>query len=54
MLEKHVTVKNFGYSQHETELSTLIQKELSRDKAFHIISGPIPMEYIEKALSKLL
>jgi hypothetical protein len=53
-VSQHLAVKNFGYSQHETELSTLIRKgELSRDRALHIISAPIPMEYIEEALSKL-
>ncbi|SFL46977.1 phosphoadenosine phosphosulfate reductase domain-containing protein [Pelosinus propionicus] len=53
-VSQHLAVKNFGYSQHETELSTLIRKgELSRERALHIINAPIPMEYVEDALNRL-
>jgi len=53
-VSQHLAVKNFGYSQHETELSTLVRKgEMSRERALHIINAPIPMEYVKKALSKL-
>ncbi len=53
-VSQHLAVKNFGYSQHETEVSTLVRKnEITRERALEVIEAPIPMEYIEEALAKL-
>lgn len=53
-VSQHLAVKHWGYSQHETEESTLIRKnEYTREKALEIVETPIPMETMEEALSKL-
>lgn len=46
--------KNFGYAQHEVELSELVRSgELSRDRALHIYNSPILKEAVEEVLAKL-
>ncbi len=46
--------KNFGYSQHEVELSTLIRNgEMTRDRGMEIIETPITKEILDEVLEKL-
>lgn len=53
-VSQHLAVKHWGYSQHETEESTLIRNnEISREKALEIIETPILMEKVEEELAKL-
>ncbi|PKM94862.1 MAG: phosphoadenosine phosphosulfate reductase [Firmicutes bacterium HGW-Firmicutes-1] len=53
-LSQHLAMKYWGYSQHETEVSTLVRKkELTRERALDIIETPIPMEILEEVLQKL-
>jgi hypothetical protein len=53
-LSQHLAMKYWGYSQHETELSTLVRKkELSRERALDIANTPIPMDIIEEVLNQL-
>ncbi|ACO87210.1 phosphoadenosine phosphosulfate reductase family protein [Clostridium botulinum] len=48
------TMKQFGYAQHETELSDLVREgELSRQRALEIIRTPIEEENLKKPLLKL-
>jgi tRNA(Ile)-lysidine synthase TilS/MesJ len=51
-VSQHLARKNFGYSQHEAELSTLVREgELTRQRALDIIETPLPQESVDKALS---
>lgn len=47
-------MKQFGYAQHETELSDLVREgELSRQRALEIIRTPIEEENLKRPLLKL-
>ncbi|MCP3922149.1 MAG: phosphoadenosine phosphosulfate reductase family protein [Desulfobacterales bacterium] len=51
-VSQYIIRENFGYGQHESELSTLVREDvLSREKALEIIETPISKEDIESALS---
>jgi len=53
-ISQFLAVKHFGYSQHESELSTLIRKnEITREKALEIINTPISREEIQNVLNIL-
>lgn len=46
--------KNFGYAQHEVELSELVRSgELFRNRALHIYNSPIYKDIVEDVLGKL-
>lgn len=45
---------NFGYSQHETEISTLVRDgEMQRERALELINTPITKEILKDVLAKL-
>jgi hypothetical protein len=49
-----LTVRYFGYSQHEAEISALVRAgELSRERALAIIETPITHDQIELALERI-
>lgn len=49
-----LAMKQFGFAQHEAELSELVRKgELSRSRALEIIETPIETEDLERALKPL-
>lgn len=49
-----LTVRYFGYSQHEAEISTLVRAhELPRARALDIIQTPITTEQIDMALERI-
>ena len=51
---QYLAEQQFGYAQHESELSVLIRnKELSRSRAIEIIETPIEDSDLTKALDKL-
>lgn len=51
-VSQYLAVRQFGYSQHETELSDLVRcGEMDRERALQIIETPIPKEKLEAALS---
>lgn len=53
-LSQYLAMKQFGYSQHETELSDMIRcGEMNREQAERVINTPIPSEYIEKVLGTI-
>lgn len=53
-VSQHLARKNFGYSQHETEVSTLVRDgEMSRERALEIIDTPITNDILEEVLAKL-
>lgn len=53
-ISQDLAVKYFGYSQHETEISTLIRKkEISRSRGLEIIETPIQIEQVEMALERM-
>jgi len=53
-ISQFLAVRNFGYSQHEPELSTLIRKnEITREKALGIINTPISKDEIQNVLNIL-
>ncbi len=53
VVSQHLAVRDFGYSQHEVELSMLVRNgELSRQRALQIIETPMPREHLELALEK--
>jgi 3'-phosphoadenosine 5'-phosphosulfate sulfotransferase (PAPS reductase)/FAD synthetase len=53
-VSQHLAQKYWGYSQHETEESTLIRRnEITRERALGIIETPISMERIEEVLGKI-
>lgn len=46
--------RNFGYSQHEAEISTLIRSgEMTRERALEIIEMPITREIVDDVLAML-
>lgn len=50
-VSQYLATRQFGYSQHETELSDLVRRgELSRDRALRAIETPILRENLEAAL----
>lgn len=53
-VSQYLAQKNFGYSQHEVELSTLIRNgEMNRDRGMEIIETPITREILDEVLEKL-
>lgn len=53
-VSQYLAIRQFGYSQHETELSDLIRSgEMSRERANQLINTPITNEDLEYALDKL-
>lgn len=49
-----LTVRYFGYSQHEAEISALVRAgELSRERALAIIETPITQEQVDMALERI-
>ena len=45
---------HFGYSQHETEISTLVRNgEMIRERALELIETPITDGVLEDVLSRL-
>lgn len=53
-VSQYLARENFGYSQHEVEISTLIRnREMTRERGLEIIETPIPREILEQVLAKL-
>ncbi len=53
-VSQYLAQENFGYSQHEVEISTLIRnREMTRERGLDIIETPIPRETLEQVLAKL-
>ena len=53
-VSQHLAVKQFGYSQHEPELSTLVRSlEITRERAVEIINTPIESETIASILDTI-
>lgn len=53
-VSQYLAQKNFGYSQHEVELSTLIRNgEMTRERGIDIIETPITREILDEVLQKL-
>lgn len=51
---QYMALKQFGYAQHETELSDMIRAgEITRERALQIINTPIEDSDIKNALDKL-
>ncbi len=51
---QYKALKDFGYSQHETELSDLVRNdEMKRERALKIITTPLLDKHIKTALNKL-
>ena len=51
---QYMVEKDFGYAQHEVELSELVRNgEMTRDRAMEISQSPIYEDAIEEALDKL-
>jgi len=51
---QYMALKQFGYAQHETELSDMIREgEITRERALQIINTPIEDSDIKNALDKL-
>lgn len=53
-VSQYLAEKNFGYSQHEVEISTLIRNgEMKRERGLEIIETPISEEILEEVLAKI-
>lgn len=53
-VSQYLALKNFGYSQHETEISTLVRNgEMKRERALELIQTPITEKIIGEVLAKL-
>lgn len=53
-ISQYLAIKQFGYSQHETEFSDLIRSgEMSRERAEQLINTPITMQDFVKPLESL-
>ncbi len=53
-VSQYLAVKQFGYSQHETEFSHLIRsKEMDRKEAIELISTPITLDDVNGVLGNL-
>ena len=51
---QHLAIQQFGYAQHEVELSNLVRSgELTRERAEEIINSPITREDMDISLNKL-
>lgn len=54
VVSQYLAVKNFGYSQHEVEISTLVRKgEMSRARALEIVETPMSREHMALALERI-
>lgn len=53
-ISQYLAQLNFGYSQHETEISILVRNgEMKRERALELINTPITKEILEDVLAKL-
>ncbi len=53
-VSQYLAVRQFGYSQHETELSEMVRLgEMTREHALQTIKSPIPDKLLAKALEPL-
>jgi len=54
VVSQYLAVKNFGYSQHEVEISTLVRKgEMRRERALEIVETPLSREHMNLALQRI-
>lgn len=53
-VSQYLSQKQFGYSQHEVEISTLVRNgEISRERGMEIINTPITQDHISMALERI-